>query len=575
VYLRFDGLDDDRQAYAKTILAKLMREDLGLLTDHAIEKILAAIGPDSIAENLLAGAAPDELARLLEAAGKLPHFLDMLKKNGVVVGVEAVMQPLPGGQATIVFPSGGSEKNRAAVFAAFRLLMRVDKIEVKESKIGERTLLVAKPEPMLNVFCWAEGEHAVIAVGSTEFAHTADLIAGKRENLLASPAFKQVSGFHRYPTYARGYASIRKAHALAIKMVPDVEKPLAELGVDGVDRLSFHFGYQGEYLRSTIALHCDGNRKGLFALFDKSPAVDLAKLPALPPKVTSVTVVEVSLGELYDRGIAAIRTIGQIADPAAVAEFDDGLKQLNDLVGVDIRNDLLGSLGTTAVAYNAPSEGVFIFGTALMWEIKDREKFDKAVAKIVDSVGKAGVGAYRKKKYRGSDVYVFQPSGGEFSFGPSFAVHQDRLIVGFLPQAVQGAILRSNGKYATWKPAAVLKRAIAEATETPAGGGSPPRVVGVDQLDPRPTVEMLSTIAPLIGLFASIAGQGESVDFDFSLIPNTQAINEWLSPNASVLVDDGRTLRYETYSTIPMPIDLSGFSSYGAFAILPFFALGF
>jgi hypothetical protein len=42
-----------------------------------------------------------------------------------------------------------------------------------------------------------------------------------------------------------------------------------------------------------------------------------------------------------------------------------------------------------------------------------------------------------------------------------------------------------------------------------------------------------------------------------TLIPSAQAVVDALSVNFAIGSDDGTTLRYDTYSTLPMPVDLS------------------
>jgi hypothetical protein len=54
--------------------------------------------------------------------------------------------------------------------------------------------------------------------------------------------------------------------------------------------------------------------------------------------------------------------------------------------------------------------------------------------------------------------------------------------------------------------------------------------------------------------------------FDAALVPHAQPIIEPLSPNFSMLTSDESEIRFDVYSTLPMPIDFASFGTLFAFA---------
>src|SRR5436190_7152754 len=64
LFLRYDGLDAHRKAYDQTVLARLMREDLGELVSYLVKLGQDALGPEVLSERLLAGATPGRLLKL-------------------------------------------------------------------------------------------------------------------------------------------------------------------------------------------------------------------------------------------------------------------------------------------------------------------------------------------------------------------------------------------------------------------------------------------------------------------------------------------------------------------------------
>src|SRR5213082_2470396 len=81
LYLRYDGLDAHRKAYDQTVLARLMREDLGELLGYLVKLGQDALGPEVLSERLLAGAAPGRLLSLQKAAKGLPDALEFLHRH--------------------------------------------------------------------------------------------------------------------------------------------------------------------------------------------------------------------------------------------------------------------------------------------------------------------------------------------------------------------------------------------------------------------------------------------------------------------------------------------------------------
>src|SRR2546423_13103316 len=72
IFLRYDGLDAHRKAYDQTVLARLMREDLGELMSYLVKLGQNALGPEVLTERLLAGATPGRLLKLQRASKGLP-----------------------------------------------------------------------------------------------------------------------------------------------------------------------------------------------------------------------------------------------------------------------------------------------------------------------------------------------------------------------------------------------------------------------------------------------------------------------------------------------------------------------
>ena len=557
-YLRFDGFGSHRDAYNETTLAHVLHDEFQPLIDDLSGRILDALGPQLLSERLLEGVAPDQLLKVQSANKQIPHLVEYLKQNGAVVGVELISPLAPQFQVTIVFPGGGRAENLSALMGGFQLLGLVNGVEVGETKVGERLILsLATPEPV-KVACWKEGEHVVLTVGTEDIKHTLQLISGKRKNLTANSKFKKLAEFDSYETIQRGFFDLEQLTNVAKETFPPSAMFIEKLGLEGLKNVALHVGFEGPQLRNTVLLDMPAEgRKGLLRLFSSQEEIDFESLPKFAPDSMTVAVSRFDVTEAYDIVIDLVTTLMGTFDPGGLKELQDGLKGVESSLGVNLRNDVLAQLDSTVFVQSSPSDGPINMGMAVGFRVKDEKKLTASLRTLVQSLSAttdADV-SLDTRKYHGATLNMVNVNEQGFFFQPTYTVHNGWLVIGLFPQSVQGYIYRCEEGRQSWQPPQIAKQAV-ETTESDAQL----RVTGISVVDPRPTIEQILTFAPLMTkAITSFSGSG---DFDVSLIPNTQSVNERLTQNVSVAIDDGRQLRIEGYSSIPMPFQVTGLEIY-------------
>jgi len=562
-YLRFDGLGSHHDAYNRTILAELLHNEFAPLTQDLTKRIFDLLGPQFLSERLLAGVEPDQLLKFQNANKQLPHLLEYLQQNGFVVGVELIDPLQLRFQVTIVFPGGGRTENRSALFGAFRLLGLLTGLEVEDAKIDERTVLRLNTPAPVKVACWLQGEHVVLTVGSEDVDYTLELVDGRRQSLIDNPLYLQLAEFDRYETIACGFLDLERLTKIAETRFPPAAAISQQLGLTGLKSVRFHVGFQKRHVRSTVVLDMPGEREGLLQLLTSPNDLDLDKLPPLPPDTAWLMASRIDITAGYSSIVEAIEVGIQAASPSSLPDFQRQMETLAS--GLD--DGFFDALGSTIVLYNAPSEGPLNFGLAVAIEVKDEEKLKKSLETMIRSLT-ATTGAdvaLNEQDYQGAILNTVHVGVQGFPFLPSYTIHDGWLVVSLYPQPVQGFIFRSDGKHDVWKLPAIARKVIQEETNGDA------RLSSIFVSDPRPTVETILSLAPFfVKLITSFSGAAS--DFDISLIPHAQSVTELLTHNVSVVVDDGTSVRIESYSSMPMPIQLSGLETY-AYAIgLSFFA---
>ena len=98
-------------------------------------------------------------------------------------------------------------------------------------------------------------------------------------------------------------------------------------------------------------------------------------------------------------------------------------------------------------------------------------------------------------------------------------------------------------------------------------------MTGLYVTDPRPTVQSILSMSPfLVQMVSQFSG---GTNFDVSLIPNSQSVTDPIHENVTVVVDDGKTIRYEGYASLPMPLQLTGLEAYAYIGIFSFVGFAF
>jgi hypothetical protein len=563
IYLRWDGVEAHRPAYEKTALGKMMKGDTGDFVAKTFAQIQEGLGSVLTVEQLLGGVPPEKLQKLQADANEAAKLLPLLGKNGFLIAIEVRGLEPPEGQITIILPDAGEKPT--PLFGALTLVAGLNKVEVKEVKVGDRTVSTLPLGPV-HLTWWAEGKHAVVTFGTDDAEKVVKtMTAGNGARLTASPLYKRMKGFDKFETSARAFVDVESLVKVASKRNKETAQLLDDLGLNGLKALVFYSGFDGEAERGLVEWDMPGPRKGLLSVFDGKPFT-LADVPPLPPDVISWSMMNFDPGTFYDASYKAVEAIVGMVEPTALPEVKEFPKKVNEALGIDLRQDLIGSLGNQVMFYNSPSEGPLNFGQTWMVKVKDAKKLQESLEAAVKALGKLGATQVQIKKHTYKDVevreiHVKQPG---FIFVPTYAIHKDWLVVSLFPQSVHGYIARAKGDMAAWKPDPRTEKTFA---------ALPKEVTSISYSDPRPGLNQLLSIAPLIG--GAINSFSPETNFDVGSLPNAQEVTRHLFPNVSVTSDDGKTLRQETRASLALPLDVTGIDLYALFIAFSLARFGF
>ncbi len=568
-YFRFDGIDGTAAQLGQTTFGKLLQTDLKPLADYLYDELVDLLGPGFLSEQLLGGSQPDTLLELQQAAEAFPLLLQRLKSQGVVASFEVINPIKPRLQLSLILPNVKDDADAQVLMSGFRLLGLMSDGILVDTELEGRKIQGFTLEGV-NFACWREGAHVIATIGTETPEHTLGVVKGERPNLAASPLYQRLQAAGDYATCARGFVNARSVTGVLAKAFAPSSLVVEALGLNSLEHVAFWYGFEGPYQRLRMELESPGERRGIMRMLSAPGTISLADLPALPPDATMVYTTRIDFPGLYNDTIEAASSITKLAFPFDPPNIEDAVEGFNRLLGVNVRQELIESLGDRVISYDSPNQGPFMTGTTLAIEVKNEERLLKALSNLVAAGAAASGEAFhlRTVVYRGVPLHVIDVRDRGFIFQPAFCIHQGWLVVSLFPQPVQGFVLRNGpDAFARWQPPAALQQALQAAEKTNA------RLIGFSAADPRPGINQLMSMVPMLLGATRQFSEDESANFDLTLLPPAQAITEHVMPGAGVTTDDGRTIRIDYRSSLPLPMGVTGFDVQGFFLLT--FALRF
>jgi prepilin-type processing-associated H-X9-DG protein len=213
------------------------------------------------------------------------------------------------------------------------------------------------------------------------------------------------------------------------------------IGISTLKRLVWSGAFDGQEWASRSFIEAPEPRAGLVkALLDAKPLSEAA-LKSIPKTATMAAAGHFDFGGL----LGTIREMVKKIDAEASGEFEQGLDQVKQAIGMDLQSDILDTLGDEWAVYSDPTVGgTGVLGTTLVNHLKDSAKADKAFSQLEQLLN-----GMMKEGMAGEPVTVsFNTSKqGDLTIhylavpfvAPSWAIKDGNLYVGLYPQVVSGA----------------------------------------------------------------------------------------------------------------------------------------
>ena len=214
------------------------------------------------------------------------------------------------------------------------------------------------------------------------------------------------------------------------------------LGLSGLRRAAMTAGFDGRDWVERQFASTDGSKTGVLALFDARP-LDADLLSVVPRSADRVSASRFDVAAGFD----ALRdAVGQF-NPDAAQQVDGAIGQVDQMAGINVRRDLLGSVGDQWVTYaDRGIGGTGLAGNVLMNRLRDPARADAAMLRLSRRLNTIVAQQLHNPNVEVTFREQALPDGTVLHYlavplvTPTWAIKGDMLYVGLYPQTVAAAL---------------------------------------------------------------------------------------------------------------------------------------
>jgi hypothetical protein len=318
---------------------------------------------------------------------------------------------------------------------------------------------------------WTEGDHVVIVGGMQAIETSISIVTGKTPNLSSNPTVQKLRKSDDFDVASISFIDFKTITNLVenvdIPPIPGSDKApvkvrdiLQIVGIDKLGLLTERWGFKDEAIWTESDLEAAAPLTGLMTILDQKP-LTLKDLPALPASCEYFLLARHDFSKSFGSLIDVAEKIAEKIAPADAPPVSDALKNIGDLLGVDLKSELMEPLGDTFSLY---VEGAGIFPAAvILIKLDDAKKVFSTLETLEAKLKEISTGItpveFRERATLGRTLHLIQ--NPELPLvNPTWVVDQDWLVIGTTSQAVEAYLKRVDGKLPKWKPTAEVTAAL-------------------------------------------------------------------------------------------------------------------
>ncbi len=352
----------------------------------------------------------------------------------------------------------------------------------------------------LEIGWWADGGHLLMVFGKNAVESVLNVADGRAPSITSNANWKKYR--EDRSEFDPAFCAWLDVAAVKARYGDNVLRPKSDkesqltvnqvLKIAGVDRMGSavaRFGFRDRAMLMRVSIEAPAPRTGVLALMNQR-AMSLDEIPPLAKETKTLIAGTFDWSVAYDDLVKLARDIADVVTKNGSAQVDGFLKNLPNLIGFDLKQDLFDALGTVHCFYNdsaAAIPGGLGFGLTI--QVKDADKLKKTLTTAFDRLQANFPNGFvvTNEERQGRPVWLL--TLGALPIHPAICVDKKWLVVGLSPQSVESSLLRFDGKLDAWKPSPEEQAAL---------DAVPKKFQALCLSDPRPTYASIVTFLPII-----------------------------------------------------------------------------
>lgn len=328
------------------------------------------------------------------------------------------------------------------------------------------------------------------------------------------------------------YVNIKAVSKFA-STLPDIDARIATitkaLGLDSATTFASVSGLDKKGCVSKSLLGLDGELQGLLRLADIKPLTP-ADLAVVPSDATFALAFKFNPTDAFDAALAGVNRV----EPRAKTAFLLAISQLEEQLGLKLRDELLASLGDTWRVFDSPSEGGMFTGATLAVSLNNAKKAAAANQTLVETIktmlpknggrslnpfGQSVVPELAGFEFSGNRIHIFQGGFGTAPVTVSWCVTDKELIMALYPQSIKAYLSRGKDFQSLAQSPAIASLFHGDAGPIKLAYGDTQRFFDL-------VYPVLPVYTTAITRFSRISG----LDLNVSMLPSAHAVRPHLAP---------------------------------------------
>ena len=362
------------------------------------------------------------------------------------------------------------------------------------------------------ITCGVKGPYLLVTVGDGSIDDLVRRLEGKPPEWLSRVKKQLAVARPATTTYINVKGAIDAASAAFVEQPKErLTKLVRALGFDNVEYVAEVCGLDGEGFATKKFVALDGPPRGLLQLVPDRP-LRAEDLQPIPRDATYALAMRFDVQTAVDIVTSVVRELGAVTGDAPAAE---GADIFGGLLEIDMRRQLLQSIGDTWCLYNSPGEGGFILtGLTFVAPLRNPSQFSAGVTRLMAGLGQAVGGdataAVQRTTFNGRDL--FWTAGWPFSW----CMTDRQFIAALSPQQVKAYLSRREDH----RSLATVPQVAQQFSES-----SRPVILGYSDMP-----KLFELVYPFVSMSVSGMGMNGMEGFDVSVLPSAPSIGRHLRP---------------------------------------------